>query len=115
MTKLLAAMLAASFGLVLNIAIAENAKSDQGKVQAQTDVTERKIGRGEGTDWAGRRIETDSENARSAPAGRNAELAMTCQGKTGRERDRYMGHAQGDEDNAGAAAKEKEGGEPYKR
>ena len=116
MTKLLAAMFVVPVGLVLNAAIAQNVESDQDKAQAQ-QVVERNIGRGQGTDWAGRRVPTEPENARSAPTddNGNAQLAMTCQGKTGPDKDKCLGHAQGDEDNAGASAKEKEGGEQYKR
>jgi ABC-type histidine transport system ATPase subunit len=83
MRKLQAAMFAAPFALILNNAIAENAKPDQEKAQTQTDAVERKIGRGQGTDWTGPRVETQADDARGAPSSGNAELAMTCQGKTG--------------------------------
>jgi hypothetical protein len=101
MTKLLTAMCAVPFALLLNNAIAQNAQSTDGNAQAQTGTGERKIGRGEGTDWAGERV----------PPG-NSTLVMTCQGKTGRDKDECLGRAQDGQGNAGAPAKE--GGEQYK-
>jgi len=108
MTKLPAAMFAALFALALNTATAEATKSNQDEAQTQTEVAERKIGRGEGTDWAGRRIETETQSKHIAQTATNAALAMTCQGKTGREKEKCLGSVQTGAANAGAGPKQKE-------
>ena len=102
MTKLLTAMSAIAFAVLFSNAIAQNTQSSDDKTQAQMATGERKIGRGEGTDWEGRRVPAEPENARTAPTGGDS-LAMTCRGKTGRDKDQCLGQAQ---ENAGVPAKE---------
>jgi hypothetical protein len=127
MTKLLTAMFAATFALGLNVAGAQNVKSDQDKAQGQEQKMQEKE---QGTSGAGQQSgQSDRERAktndgRNAPSagGPNsadkAETAMKCEGMTGHDKEECLEHANGkpaDEDDAGAAGQHKEGGDKYKR
>ena len=116
MTKLLTAMLATAFAFGLNVAVAQNVKSDQDKAQGQEQKMQEKE---KGTTGAaqGDRERAKPEDSRNAPSAGGptspdkAETAMKCEGMSGHDKDECLEHANGkpaDEDDAGAKSQRKE-------